>query len=69
MTGTPNGTYRRAGPPYSSTGETTSAVITVTTAASNDGDIAFDGGGQAIYLFDKEPGTTPDCYGDCAAAA
>ena len=51
-----------------SSGETTGLGTTVTTAGSDYGDILFDGGGQAIYLFDKEPGTTPDCYGDCAAA-
>jgi predicted lipoprotein with Yx(FWY)xxD motif len=26
----------------------------------------FDDRGQAIYLFDRETTTTPDCYGDCA---
>jgi predicted lipoprotein with Yx(FWY)xxD motif len=28
----------------------------------------FDGRQQAIYLFDREGGSTPRCYGDCAAA-
>ena len=28
----------------------------------------FDGTGQAIYLFDKERTTTPECYGACAKA-
>ena len=28
----------------------------------------FDGAGQAIYLFDKEQTTTPECYGACAEA-
>jgi predicted lipoprotein with Yx(FWY)xxD motif len=45
--------------------EPTGTVIT--TAPSEFGDILFDGGGQAIYLFDKETGTTAECYDDCAA--
>ena len=45
--------------------EPTGTVIT--TAPSDFGDILFDGGGQAIYLFDKETGTTAECYDDCAA--
>jgi predicted lipoprotein with Yx(FWY)xxD motif len=28
----------------------------------------FDGRQQAIYLFDREDGTGPRCYGACAAA-
>ena len=28
----------------------------------------FDGTGQAIYLFDKEQSTKPECYGACAEA-
>lgn len=28
----------------------------------------FDASGQAIYLFDKEGSTRPDCYGACAEA-
>jgi len=28
----------------------------------------FDATGQAIYLFDAERGTRPECYGKCAAA-
>lgn len=35
---------------------------------SDFGPILFDAGGQAIYLFDRETSSTPDCYGDCAAA-
>ncbi len=42
--------------------------VSITTASSTFGDILFDGNRQAIYLFDKETTTTPDCYGDCAAA-
>jgi predicted lipoprotein with Yx(FWY)xxD motif len=37
-------------------------------AESQFGPILFDGSGQAIYLFDEETSTKPDCYGDCAAA-
>jgi predicted lipoprotein with Yx(FWY)xxD motif len=28
----------------------------------------FDGAGQAIYLFDKETSSRPECYGACATA-
>jgi predicted lipoprotein with Yx(FWY)xxD motif len=48
--------------------EATGAGAMITTAASDFGQILFDGTGQAIYLFDKESTATPDCYGDCAAA-
>ena len=42
--------------------------VTITTAASDFGQVLFDGTGQAIYLFDKETTAVPDCYGDCAVA-
>lgn len=42
--------------------------VSITTAGSDFGEILFDGNRQAIYLFDKETSSTPDCYGDCAAA-
>ena len=35
---------------------------------SQFGLMLFDGTGQAIYLFDKERTTTPECYGACAKA-
>ena len=28
----------------------------------------FNASGQAIYLFDAERGTRPECYGECADA-
>jgi predicted lipoprotein with Yx(FWY)xxD motif len=40
----------------------------ITVASSQFGDVLFDGSNQAIYLFDKETGSTPECYGECAAA-
>jgi predicted lipoprotein with Yx(FWY)xxD motif len=40
---------------------------TVTTGGSDYGTMLFDLRGQAIYLFDKEATSTPECYGDCAA--
>ena len=45
-----------------------SSGVTITTAGSDFGEVLFDGTGQAIYLFDKETTSVPDCYGDCAAA-
>jgi predicted lipoprotein with Yx(FWY)xxD motif len=40
----------------------------VTTADSQFGDVLFDDTGQAIYLFDKEQTTQPECYDECADA-
>lgn len=41
---------------------------TVKVADSQFGRILFDGDDQAIYLFDKEQGSSSECYGECAAA-
>ena len=38
------------------------------TAASEFGEVLFDGAGQAIYLFDQEETGTPVCYDGCAVA-
>jgi predicted lipoprotein with Yx(FWY)xxD motif len=38
----------------------------VTTDGSDYGTMLFDDVGQAIYLFDRETTSTPDCYDDCA---
>lgn len=40
----------------------------ITVASSEFGEILFDGSNQAIYLFDKETSSQPECYGECAAA-
>ncbi len=40
----------------------------ITTAASDYGTMLFDRVGQAIYLFDREDSSTPQCYGACAQA-
>lgn len=40
----------------------------ITTRSSDFGPMLFDGTGQAIYLFDKETGPRPACYGACAEA-
>jgi len=77
------GTSPTASPAGSSstTGTTTSAPASespsasaegrgrvVTTGASDFGTMLFDPTGQAIYLFDKEGGDRPECYGECAEA-
>jgi predicted lipoprotein with Yx(FWY)xxD motif len=41
---------------------------TIKLADSQYGKVLFDRAGQAIYLFDKERGSTSECYGECAAA-
>ncbi len=40
----------------------------IKTADSQFGEVLFDGDGQAIYLFDKEKTTKPECYDECAEA-
>ena len=40
----------------------------IRSAKSEFGNMLFDGTGQAIYLFDKEQTTKPECYGACAEA-
>ena len=40
----------------------------IKSAKSQFGMMLFDGTGQAIYLFDKEQSTKPECYGACAEA-
>jgi predicted lipoprotein with Yx(FWY)xxD motif len=47
-------------------GKRTGTVIK--SANSQFGKMLFDGTGQAIYLFDKEGTTKPECYGACAEA-
>ena len=42
--------------------------IIITTAKSQFGMMLFDSTGQAIYLFEKEQTTKPECYGACAEA-
>jgi predicted lipoprotein with Yx(FWY)xxD motif len=41
---------------------------TIKPAGSQFGQILFDKGGQAIYLFDKEKSARSECYDECAAA-
>lgn len=41
---------------------------TVTTGTSDFGTILFDATGQAIYIWEVEASTKPECYGDCAQA-
>src|SRR5688572_19125731 len=40
----------------------------ISVSSSQFGDVIFDGSNQAIYLFDRETSSTPECYGECAAA-
>jgi predicted lipoprotein with Yx(FWY)xxD motif len=48
--------------------DATPAGPVVTTSASEYGTVLVDGRRQAIYLFDRETGRTPRCYGACAVA-
>lgn len=49
-------------------GATARDGVVVTTQETRFGRILFDGTGQAIYLFDKEKTSRPECYGECAEA-
>lgn len=40
----------------------------IISADSDFGTMLFDGSGQAIYVFDVETTSEPDCYGGCAEA-
>ncbi|MGZ4531307.1 MAG: COG4315 family predicted lipoprotein [Mycobacteriaceae bacterium] len=42
--------------------------LAITTAGSDFGRMLFDRRGQAIYLFDRETTSRPQCYGACATA-
>jgi predicted lipoprotein with Yx(FWY)xxD motif len=42
--------------------------LAITTAGSDFGRMLFDRSGQAIYLFDKEATSRPECYRACATA-
>jgi len=44
------------------------AGTTIIVADSAFGAMLFDASGQAIYLFDAEQTTRPECYDDCAVA-
>ncbi|BAS09268.1 secreted repeat of protein [Arthrobacter sp. Hiyo4] len=41
---------------------------TITTAASDFGQMLFDAKKQAIYIWESEESITPECYDDCAEA-
>ena len=40
----------------------------ITSAGSDYGDILWGPNRQAIYIWEREPSITPQCYGDCAVA-
>jgi predicted lipoprotein with Yx(FWY)xxD motif len=42
--------------------------ISITTGHSSFGPIVTGANGRAVYLFEKDAGTTSSCYGACAAA-
>jgi predicted lipoprotein with Yx(FWY)xxD motif len=55
-------------PPTPASTPAPSVGTMITTGDSEFGPMLFDERGQAIYLFDLEPTSTPGCYDDCAAA-
>ena len=63
---TPSQRETRAPTPSATPVKRTGTVIK--SAKSQFGMMLFDGTDQAIYLFDKEQTTKPECYGACAEA-
>jgi predicted lipoprotein with Yx(FWY)xxD motif len=55
-------------PPSNSATPVKRTGTVIKSAKSEFGNMLFDGTGQAIYLFDKEQTTKPECYGACAEA-
>jgi predicted lipoprotein with Yx(FWY)xxD motif len=49
-------------------GASSVASATIKAGSSSLGAILTDGPGRAVYLFEKDTGTTSTCYGACAAA-
>jgi predicted lipoprotein with Yx(FWY)xxD motif len=48
--------------------EKVSTGVVITTGNSEFGTMLFDDKGQAIYIWELEESTKPECYGDCAEA-
>lgn len=46
----------------------TAVGTTITTGDSAYGPMLFDSANQAIYIWEVETSSTPQCYGDCARA-
>jgi predicted lipoprotein with Yx(FWY)xxD motif len=55
-------------PTRSPTPESTEPGTRIVASDSEFGPMLFDGSGQAIYLFDIETSSKPQCYGACAEA-
>jgi predicted lipoprotein with Yx(FWY)xxD motif len=43
-------------------------AATIEVVESQYGSVIADGSGEALYLLDKESGSTSECYGECAEA-
>lgn len=57
---------RSAEPPASDSAQANG--VTITTAASDYGQILWGPERQVVYIWEKEPTTRAECYGDCAEA-
>ena len=57
-----------AASPSAASSSAAATGVVIRTGGSAYGPMLFDGRQQAIYLFDREGGSRPRCYGDCAAA-
>ena len=55
-------------PPKASPRPAEKKGTTIIVADSQFGSMLYDASGQAIYLFDAEQTTRPECYDDCAVA-
>lgn len=45
-----------------------SGAAVIKTAHTSLGSVLTDGKGITVYLFEKDTGTSPSCYGQCAKA-
>jgi predicted lipoprotein with Yx(FWY)xxD motif len=70
--GTPPGSASPTGVPTTTSASPTSSAkpvgTTIIAADSQFGPVLYDASGQAIYLFDAETSSEPECYGECAEA-
>ena len=55
-------------PPPSQPSSAREPGTTITTAASDFGQMLFDAKKQAIYIWESEESISPECYDDCAEA-
>ena len=64
----PPASHTGAPPPSAPPSSAAASAVTIKTAHSSLGTVLTDGKGITVYLFEKDTGTKPTCYGPCAQA-